>query len=171
MKTETITLDNVDTAKLDQQRLVLAGIVINDHGLSKTQEDALEGIVNMLDTWSDKRHFQYDAKTHVEGRYADDAPYPKVTNVTGNIAGLLALHNTIPDDAESVTYSGLTFFEHASIMFRDTDGCDEGVDLAVYPDRWSVDKLIISRTEAQLVYMSVMYDTRFVVTITRSKDK
>ena len=53
---ETLILENVDLKKLEEQRLILhtvhKGCTINS-----SQERALDGIVNMLDVWSDNIYF------------------------------------------------------------------------------------------------------------------
>ena len=64
MTTETITLARVDAELLDKQRLKLAeymcGVWPDEAKIMGVMDDetheALEGILNMLDAWSDERH-------------------------------------------------------------------------------------------------------------------
>lgn len=53
----TLTIPNVDLKKLDKQRLMLAKIAHTKGQLLEPEElTALDGIVNMLDAWSDARY-------------------------------------------------------------------------------------------------------------------
>jgi len=61
MGTDTLIIDNVDFEELEKQRKQLIDF---EYVLTKTQEgciydvDALQGIINMLNEWSDKRYFE-----------------------------------------------------------------------------------------------------------------
>ena len=53
---KTIQIHNVDVAQLEEQRQQLIQIVFKDkvtRHLNKAQDDALNGILSMLDSWSD----------------------------------------------------------------------------------------------------------------------
>jgi hypothetical protein len=53
--TGTLVIENVDLDMLDQQRLVVAEWICGqEDGWSFPPE--LDGIINMLDRWSDQRH-------------------------------------------------------------------------------------------------------------------
>ena len=56
---KTLVIENVDYKQLDKQRLILAEFLMSKHRLSKKRVDALNGILNMLDFWSDKEYFKY----------------------------------------------------------------------------------------------------------------
>lgn len=74
MKLETLIIDDVDFDMLEDQRCQLGGVIldrnISDGSLllNGEQADALVGIVNMLDIWSDK--FWSDAREN-QRRYND----------------------------------------------------------------------------------------------------
>lgn len=53
MPIETITIPRVDPVELEAQRKMLG--TISPSSLSHEQADALEGVLNMLDYWSDAR--------------------------------------------------------------------------------------------------------------------
>jgi hypothetical protein len=56
----TLTIDNVDFDELEEQRKMLIDITFNDDInllLTPDQHEALIGISNMLDFWSDERYF------------------------------------------------------------------------------------------------------------------
>ena len=53
-----MVLENVDTELLDKQRLQLAASLLDPvvvEALGKKREEALQGILTMLDAWSDKQ--------------------------------------------------------------------------------------------------------------------
>ena len=52
---ERITLKNVDVYLLEQQRKILA--TIPREALTEMQRAALDGIQNMLDSWSDEEYY------------------------------------------------------------------------------------------------------------------
>lgn len=54
-----LKISNVDLELLEEQRLTLATITQNV-ALTKEQLDAINGIQNMLDDWSDQRAFSKD---------------------------------------------------------------------------------------------------------------
>ena len=62
MKTDTLTIENVDLEALEAQRLQLAQIP--RAALPQEQQDALEAIQNMLDSWSDIRE---EAESYEQG--------------------------------------------------------------------------------------------------------
>lgn len=54
----TLHIENVDLADLEEQRKQLIRIIMDDSILStmdEKQQDALQGLVHMLDAWSDDR--------------------------------------------------------------------------------------------------------------------
>ena len=51
----SLRISNVSYALLERQRVTLATITADQ--LNKEQMSALEGIQNMLDTWSDEEYF------------------------------------------------------------------------------------------------------------------
>lgn len=55
---DVLFIENVDTEELDRQRLQLAAALMDPkvcEALGKKREDALTGLLNMLDSWSDLR--------------------------------------------------------------------------------------------------------------------
>jgi len=55
---DLLVIENVDTEMLDKQRLRLVEALLNPDvckAMGKKCEDALQGLLNMLDDWSDKR--------------------------------------------------------------------------------------------------------------------
>ena len=53
---ETLTIENVNLKRLDKQRAILTSIP--RRVLTGEQNSALDSIVNMLETESDKRYFE-----------------------------------------------------------------------------------------------------------------
>ncbi|RKX63745.1 MAG: hypothetical protein DRP42_07275 [Tenericutes bacterium] len=60
---ETITIKGVDVQLLDKQRQILGEALVNQGACQRSQGqlfgyelEALEGIINMLDAWSDNRY-------------------------------------------------------------------------------------------------------------------
>ena len=62
----TINIPRVDVVLLDQQRKQLAGI--DTKNLTIAQQEALEGILNMLNQWSDNNQEQITALMEVRKR-------------------------------------------------------------------------------------------------------
>ena len=55
----TLTIEEVDLSLLEMQRVALASISPKARRhFKKRQIEALDGIQNMLDAWSDKRYFE-----------------------------------------------------------------------------------------------------------------
>lgn len=55
---ETLVIENVNLKELNEQREVLGGVVCNLQIMARCTDQevaALDGILNMLDAWSDKR--------------------------------------------------------------------------------------------------------------------
>jgi hypothetical protein len=55
---DTVIIEKVNTEKLEEQRLQLAAALLDPtvcQALGEKREEALQGILNMLDTWSDER--------------------------------------------------------------------------------------------------------------------
>ena len=57
MTRETLIIDNIDPDLLDYQRLLIWGWVFQNDLPSEVGE-ALEGILMMLDNWSDRRYYE-----------------------------------------------------------------------------------------------------------------
>lgn len=58
---ETLTIDYVDLKELENQRIQLHSIITDDSILScmtAEQQDAIQGIQNMLNQWSDNLYFK-----------------------------------------------------------------------------------------------------------------
>jgi len=81
MGTETLPLSGVSFALLEKQRLTLA--TIKPEQLTPEQMQAVEGIQNMLDAWSDEVYFRDKAAGRINpaDEVKDDpfyAPYHKI---------------------------------------------------------------------------------------------
>ena len=76
MTVETITITGIDTALLDEQRLIL-NEALTSSGLTPAQADALEGVVNMLNEWS-------DARSEPDTRPNDICPFCKSGDLQGD---------------------------------------------------------------------------------------
>ena len=66
-KQKYIAIENVDTAELEQQRKRLHRLLHKlttppFHHPTQAEIDALEGVLNMLDSWSDKRWYKRKRK-------------------------------------------------------------------------------------------------------------
>lgn len=77
MSTETITIKGVDPTLLNSQRLALAAHLM-EHGsaMPTSLYEALDGVLNMLDAWSDDRRVDLPAQ-HSHWFPKEGAVYPK----------------------------------------------------------------------------------------------
>ena len=61
MHAATITLHNVDTELLEKQRMKLVELLFNKDSMTPEHMEALQGVIHMLDDWSDNnRRIDHD---------------------------------------------------------------------------------------------------------------
>ncbi len=75
----TLIVKNVDLLKLEEQRKTLSGID-RSRRLNSNQIEAIDGIQNMLDNWSDQRyHSSLGSKTNQEAKDRQQSLLPWYT--------------------------------------------------------------------------------------------
>lgn len=52
----TMIVENIDPVELESHRLLIGQLTCKLTGLTQDEADALEGVVNLLDCWSDEHH-------------------------------------------------------------------------------------------------------------------
>ena len=60
--TDTLVIHNVDFNELERQRLVITEVLYQSD-MSETQRQAMEGIINMLEAWSDENYQKTKSKS------------------------------------------------------------------------------------------------------------
>ena len=99
------------------------------------------------------------------GEYRDSVGYPHHAKITGDVQALRDLVKLIPEDAVSLTYWAIKFFEYCDVEFFNEEG--ERVDMADYDERWDSCELAVCKNGSvlELEYFAKFHSTYLTVTL------